>query len=93
MLINGACHRPKEEHASGWSSLWDNDKSHFWDRGKPSPALQDLLNLYPDVVSELPRGPERRRKALVPVSKLACCVAEHGRSLTKSRAVGRVMTW
>ncbi|KAJ4406661.1 hypothetical protein N0V85_004479 [Neurospora sp. IMI 360204] len=58
--------RPKEEHASGWSSLWDSDKSHFWDRGKPSPALQDLLNLYPDVVSELPRGSERRRKALVP---------------------------
>ncbi|KAA8628682.1 hypothetical protein SMACR_04109 [Sordaria macrospora] len=66
MLIHGACHRPKEKHASGWSSLWDTNKSHFWDRGRPSPALQDLLNLHPELFSEIAHGPGRQPKAFVP---------------------------
>ncbi|KAK3392535.1 S-adenosyl-L-methionine-dependent methyltransferase [Sordaria brevicollis] len=65
-LLKTPATRPKEEHAAGWSSLWNSDRSHFWDRGKPSPALQDLLSLYPEVVSTLPDGSGRRPRALVP---------------------------
>ncbi|KAI1391613.1 S-adenosyl-L-methionine-dependent methyltransferase [Hypoxylon trugodes] len=49
--------------SSGWIELWDSDQTHFWDRGKPSPALIDWLESQPEV---LPLHPNRKLTALVP---------------------------
>lgn len=56
------------DHGSGWSSLWDTGDSGLWDRGKPSPALVDILeddqrrDLFDPSTSD-----GKRKKALVPV--------------------------
>ena len=57
--------RDAETQFSGWAELWDSDQDDLWDRGKPSPALIDLLeSKYP--AASFP-SVERRPRALVPV--------------------------
>lgn len=57
-----------EDHGSGWSSLWDTGNSNLWDRGKPSPALIDLIEdpQHQDLLYPL-TADGRRKRALVPV--------------------------
>ncbi|KAJ0278048.1 hypothetical protein CBS470a_009976 [Colletotrichum nupharicola] len=57
-------HRDREKQASGWSELWESDESNLWDRGKPSPALIDLIESRSEVLPRPSTG--RRLKALVP---------------------------
>jgi hypothetical protein len=59
---------PSSVHDQGseWCTLWERGESDLWDRGKPSPALVDLVEQRSDIVPS--RDPDgRRRKALVPV--------------------------
>ncbi|KAL4880676.1 S-adenosyl-L-methionine-dependent methyltransferase [Aspergillus karnatakaensis] len=41
---------PPTTHASRWSSLWNTNESHLWDRGIPSPALIDLLEEHSETL-------------------------------------------
>ncbi|THC90684.1 hypothetical protein EYZ11_009859 [Aspergillus tanneri] len=54
-----------ESHAAGWSNLWDTDNSNLWDRGKPSPALIDLIEERRDLFYPLTET-GKKKKALVP---------------------------
>ncbi|KAL4987122.1 S-adenosyl-L-methionine-dependent methyltransferase [Aspergillus falconensis] len=77
-LISHFENRPTPSHPKAWSDLWDAGESSLWDRGMPSPALIDLLELYQDTLlnpfeSETEKDSEeesgtrkRRKKALVP---------------------------
>ncbi|KAK6837537.1 hypothetical protein RU639_001422 [Aspergillus parasiticus] len=66
-LIGHFHDRPLEDHGSGWSSLWDSNESDLWDRGKPSPALIDLIEQEKDTAIFRPLKPGgQRKKALVP---------------------------
>ncbi|KAK4225843.1 S-adenosyl-L-methionine-dependent methyltransferase [Podospora fimiseda] len=42
-LISHFGSRPAELQTEGWTALWDTNQNDLWDRGKPSPALIDLL--------------------------------------------------
>ena len=54
-----------EEYTKGWAKLWEQGDFLPWDRGRPSPALEDTLINHHDVVgSALVEG--KRKKALVP---------------------------
>ncbi|KAL6230519.1 hypothetical protein BDW75DRAFT_222541 [Aspergillus navahoensis] len=53
------------DHAAGWSNLWDTDSSDLWDRGKPSPALIDLIEQRRDLFHP-DKGDGKRKRALVP---------------------------
>jgi hypothetical protein len=56
-----------EDHAACWSKLWDTNNSDLWDRGKPSPALIDLVEQRQDLFHpETADG--KKKKAFVPVS-------------------------
>ncbi|KAE8359570.1 hypothetical protein BDV27DRAFT_149480 [Aspergillus caelatus] len=57
-LIGHFHDRPLEEHGSGWSSLWDSNESDLWDRGKPSPALIDLIEQEKDNAIFQPLKPD-----------------------------------
>ncbi|QRD81434.1 hypothetical protein F9C07_2054151 [Aspergillus flavus] len=57
-LIGHFHDRPLEEHGSGWSSLWDSNESDLWDRGKPSPALIDLIEQEKDAAIFRPLKPD-----------------------------------
>ncbi|EAS30608.3 thiol methyltransferase [Coccidioides immitis RS] len=57
--------RAVENHGDGWSLLWDTDNSDLWDRGKPSPALIDLIEERRDLFSPFTID-GKRKKALVP---------------------------
>ncbi|KAE8150625.1 hypothetical protein BDV25DRAFT_129389 [Aspergillus avenaceus] len=46
-LIGHFQDRPIDDHGSGWSSLWDSNESDLWDRGRPSPALIDIVEQTP----------------------------------------------
>ncbi|PYH45963.1 thiol methyltransferase [Aspergillus saccharolyticus JOP 1030-1] len=64
-LVRHFAEQPVELHTDRWSQLWDTDNSDLWDRGKPSPALVDLIEERRDLVSLV--GPDgRKKKALVP---------------------------
>ncbi|RAL12426.1 thiol methyltransferase [Aspergillus homomorphus CBS 101889] len=54
-----------DQHTDGWAQLWDTDNSDLWDRGKPSPALIDLVEERRDLVSPV-RADGSRKTALVP---------------------------
>ncbi|KKK13452.1 hypothetical protein ARAM_000911 [Aspergillus rambellii] len=59
------------EHGKGWSDLWDTGNSSLWDRGKPSPALIDLVEEFhelfnPFLAAPVANRPHPRKKALVP---------------------------
>ncbi|PYH92842.1 S-adenosyl-L-methionine-dependent methyltransferase [Aspergillus ellipticus CBS 707.79] len=54
-----------EDHNNGWKNLWDTDNSDMWDRGKPSPALINLLEQREDIISPV-TADGRRKKVLVP---------------------------
>lgn len=54
--------RPSSNHGEGWQSLWNDGRFTLWDRGKPSPALIDLIEQNPDFLS-----PDNgRKKVLIP---------------------------
>ncbi|OJJ87926.1 uncharacterized protein ASPGLDRAFT_164579 [Aspergillus glaucus CBS 516.65] len=64
-LIKHFNERAIDDHSAAWSNLWDTDESDMWDRGKPSPALIDLLEQKADALSAItPDG--KRKSALVP---------------------------
>lgn len=56
---------PLNEYTNRWESLWQQGDLLLWDKGKPSPALVDLLTKRRDLV-----GPSvvegKRKRALVP---------------------------
>lgn len=56
---------PLDEYTSRWEALWQQGELLLWDKGKPSPALVDLLSKRRDLV-----GPSvvdgKRKRALVP---------------------------
>ncbi|KAK4195996.1 putative thiopurine S-methyltransferase [Triangularia verruculosa] len=56
-----ANHTTRDAQSSGWSALWDSQQNDLWDRGKPSPALIDLIES-----SSWPASEGRRLKALIP---------------------------
>ena len=57
---------PSSDHTSAWSQLWDEGESGLWDRGRPSPALVDILEHRWEMFG--PMSEDRRHKtALVPV--------------------------
>lgn len=56
-----------EDHGSAWSDLWDTDNSGLWDRGKPSPALIDLIEQRQHDLFHPLTADGRRKKVLVPV--------------------------
>ncbi|KAI8959054.1 S-adenosyl-L-methionine-dependent methyltransferase [Daldinia sp. FL1419] len=49
-LVSHFINRSRNNQSTGWSELWNNDRSHFWDRGGPSPALIDWIESQPDVL-------------------------------------------
>ncbi|KAJ5736518.1 uncharacterized protein N7483_001643, partial [Penicillium malachiteum] len=55
--------RSIENHNDAWTDLWDTDKSDMWDRGRPSPALIDLLEQREEVLS--PIAADSRRKTVL----------------------------
>ncbi|KAJ6145495.1 hypothetical protein N7470_009390 [Penicillium chermesinum] len=63
-LVSYFANNSVETHNSTWSKLWEAGET-LWDRGKPSPALIDILEQRGDLLS--PSGPDgRRKRALVP---------------------------
>lgn len=58
-----------ESHNGAWDNLWETDNSDMWDRGRPSPALIDLLEQREDVLSPIAANGQRKR-ILVPVRGL-----------------------
>lgn len=58
-----------EDHNDAWDNLWETDNSDMWDRGKPSPALIDLLEQREDILSPIAAN-NQRKKVLVPVRGL-----------------------
>ncbi|KAE8356032.1 hypothetical protein BDV28DRAFT_154911 [Aspergillus coremiiformis] len=56
-LVGHFQNRPLEDHGSGWASLWDSDEADLWDRGKPSPALVDLIEQEKDNATFQPLTP------------------------------------
>ncbi|KZF23609.1 thiopurine S-methyltransferase family protein [Xylona heveae TC161] len=64
-LINHFSKTPTDDHGSAWSALWDSDDSDLWDRGKPSPALIDLIEQQSELLRPIAEN-GRRKKALVP---------------------------
>lgn len=55
-----------EDHNDAWDNLWESDNSDMWDRGRPSPALIDLLEQREDILSPIAANGQRK-KILVPV--------------------------
>jgi SAM-dependent methyltransferase len=54
-----------DDYTDGWNKLWEQGSFLPWDRGRPSPALEDTLVSHRDIVgSAVVDG--RRKKALVP---------------------------
>ncbi|KAJ5728078.1 hypothetical protein N7493_004408 [Penicillium malachiteum] len=56
-----------EKHNDAWTDLWDTDNSDMWDRGKPSPALIDLLEQREDILG--PIAADGRRKTVLGCGK------------------------
>ncbi|KAJ9485146.1 hypothetical protein VN97_g8224 [Penicillium thymicola] len=54
-----------EDHNDAWNNLWETDNSDMWDRGKPSPALIDLLEQREDILSPIAANGQKK-KILVP---------------------------
>ncbi|KAK1507831.1 thiopurine S-methyltransferase family protein [Colletotrichum costaricense] len=63
-LITHFTTRDRGKQIAGWSELWDSDESDLWDRGKPSPALIDLIESRAEGIPRATGG--RRPKVLVP---------------------------
>lgn len=57
-----------EDHNEAWANLWDTNNDDMWDRGRPSPALIDLIE-KDDVLNPI-TAEGQRRKVLVPVRYL-----------------------
>ncbi|KAF4806447.1 putative thiol methyltransferase 2 [Colletotrichum siamense] len=63
-LVSHFTSKDRERQSAGWAELWESDESNLWDRGKPSPALIDLVESRSEVLPRPSTG--RRLKALVP---------------------------
>ncbi|KAI1660552.1 S-adenosyl-L-methionine-dependent methyltransferase [Daldinia decipiens] len=48
-LVSHFINRSRNNQTSGWTELWNNDKSGFWDRMGPSPALIDWIESQPEI--------------------------------------------
>ncbi|KAK4035445.1 S-adenosyl-L-methionine-dependent methyltransferase [Parachaetomium inaequale] len=67
-IVSEFSSRAREEQAGGWSALWDSGQGGLWDRGKPSPALVDLVESGTELIPK-PDGMGsggRRPRVLVP---------------------------
>ena len=54
-----------EDHNEAWANLWDTNNDDMWDRGRPSPALIDLIE-KDDILNPI-TAEGRRKQVLVPV--------------------------
>ncbi|CAI7573229.1 unnamed protein product [Penicillium manginii] len=52
-------------HNEAWTNLWETNNDDMWDRGKPSPALINLIEQRPDILSPI-TADGRRKKVLIP---------------------------
>ncbi|KAI9869994.1 MAG: hypothetical protein M1830_004858, partial [Pleopsidium flavum] len=53
---------PTESHHQAWSQLWDQGDSHLWDRGRPPPALVEVLERRDDLLAPTTEDDEGRSK-------------------------------
>ena len=51
-----------EDHNEAWANLWDTNNDDMWDRGRPSPALIDLIE-KDDILNPI-TAEGRRKKSL-----------------------------
>ena len=60
----------KASEPDRWSALWDKGDFLPWDRGKPNPALADILTARQDLIGNCTaqnhKGERQRKRALVP---------------------------
>ncbi|RMZ85387.1 hypothetical protein DV737_g788, partial [Chaetothyriales sp. CBS 132003] len=54
-----------DDYVKGWADLWEKKDFLPWDRGRPSPALEDALINHREVIGD-PIVDGRRKRALVP---------------------------
>ncbi|KAL3265158.1 hypothetical protein ABHI18_000063 [Aspergillus niger] len=64
-IVSHFAERNVQDHGSAWAALWDAQYNDMWDRGKPSPALIDLVEYRKELFQPL-AADGRRKKALVP---------------------------
>ncbi|KAB8067988.1 S-adenosyl-L-methionine-dependent methyltransferase [Aspergillus leporis] len=64
-VVNHFAEREVRDHGSVWAALWDTQNNDMWDRGKPSPALIDLVEQREGLFQPL-AADGRRKRALVP---------------------------
>ncbi|KAE8389089.1 thiol methyltransferase [Aspergillus alliaceus] len=64
-IVNHFAERKVQDHGAAWAALWDAQNNDMWDRGKPSPALIDLVEQREDLFQPL-AADGRRKKVLVP---------------------------
>lgn len=61
---------PGDDYVNGWAEIWDKCEELPWDRGFPSPALEDALTERRPTIggptAQDAQGNTYRRKALVP---------------------------
>ncbi len=69
--ISNSRSRDRENQTRGWSALWDAAQNNLWDRGKPSPALMDLIESGTGLIPRPKTSPGRKPRVLVPVLPLA----------------------
>ncbi|KAL2170690.1 hypothetical protein VTG60DRAFT_4532 [Thermothelomyces hinnuleus] len=65
-LISHFSGRRRSEQVDGWSALWESEQSDLWDRGKPSPALVDLVESPTDLIPRSDGLTKHRPRVLVP---------------------------
>ncbi|RMZ87846.1 hypothetical protein DV736_g4924, partial [Chaetothyriales sp. CBS 134916] len=54
-----------DDYVKGWADLWEKEDFLPWDRGRPSPALEDALVNHREIIGDAIVD-ERRKRALVP---------------------------
>ena len=59
--------RDRGNQTRGWSALWDAAQNSLWDRGKPSPALMDLIESDSGLIPQPKKAAGRKPRVLVPV--------------------------
>ncbi|KAI0849149.1 S-adenosyl-L-methionine-dependent methyltransferase [Daldinia vernicosa] len=62
-LVSHFINRSRDNQPSEWTELWNHDKSYFWDRTGPSPALIDWIESQSEISQP---HPNYRPIALIP---------------------------
>ncbi|KAI0135831.1 S-adenosyl-L-methionine-dependent methyltransferase [Daldinia grandis] len=62
-LVSHFLNRSRDNQTLGWTELWNNEKSGFWDRMGPSPALIDWIESQSEISQP---SPNYRPIVLVP---------------------------